>query len=81
MQVNIADGVFLISALLDRRVMPVCQDAGDANDDGAVALDDAYHVFAYRLLDGPAPPGPFPECGFDATDDAIDCGAATPGCF
>ena len=62
-QVNIADGIFLLGFLFQGGSTPSCNEACDAASDGAVELTDALYVFQYRLLDGPPPPAPFPDCG------------------
>jgi len=50
-----------------------CEDAMDANDDGAVDQTDAIHVWTYVLNGGPPPAAPFPDCGSDTTQDSLDC--------
>ena len=62
-QINIADGIFLLGFLFQGGATPSCNEACDTAADGAVELTDAIYVFQYRLLDGPPPPAPFPDCG------------------
>ncbi len=50
-----------------------CHDAGDADDGGSENLSDAVTLLSFLFLGGPEPAAPFPGCGPDPTDDAIDC--------
>ena len=56
---------------------PGCQDALDADDNGAVAggdgLTDVMYTLGYLFMGGPAPSAPFPACDVDPTDDALTC--------
>jgi hypothetical protein len=55
-----------------------CADAADADDSGAIDLADAIHLLSALFLGGPAPAAPFPACGTDPTEDALDCEEACP---
>src|SRR5262245_57516850 len=50
-----------------------CKDAADANDSEEVDLSDGVYILAYLFLGGSEPPAPFPGCGADPTDEALDC--------
>lgn len=52
---------------------PSCESGADANDDGAVTLNDATYLVDFLLLGGPAPGTPSGACGVESTDDALDC--------
>ena len=53
--------------------MPLCLDAADANDDGAVNIADAVSILGH-LFGGEEPlPDPFLACGPDPTDDSLTC--------
>lgn len=54
-----------------------CLDACDANDDGKINLADSVLILHYTFDSGATPPSPFPDCGFDPTDDGLDCDSYT----
>lgn len=71
---NIADGIWTLNMLFQGGPASSCNEACDANNDGAVDAADAMYTFFYQLLDGPAPPAPFPNCGTDPEDPiGADC--------
>ena len=50
-----------------------CQSAADANDDGSIDIADPIHIL-FHLFAGLGPlPAPYPDCGFDPTDDNLWC--------
>lgn len=75
---NIADGVWTLNMLFQGGPASTCNEACDANNDGTVDSADAVFTFMYQLLDGAAPPAPFPGCGIDDVMGA-DC-ASFAGC-
>ncbi|MFN0057794.1 MAG: hypothetical protein ACKVX7_04990 [Planctomycetota bacterium] len=77
---NIADAVFLLSALfVPGSPPPSCQDSADINDDGVVNIADAVYGLSALFVPGsPPPPTPFPGCGSDGTADVLTC--LTPSC-
>ncbi|MCA8961087.1 MAG: hypothetical protein KDC38_11270, partial [Planctomycetes bacterium] len=50
-----------------------CRDACDVNDDGLVDLADTIFLLNYLLDFASAPPAPFPICGYDLSEDSLDC--------
>jgi hypothetical protein len=50
-----------------------CHDASDADDDGEITISDPIYNLAAQFSGGDAPPAPFPACGEDPTEDALDC--------
>ncbi len=79
--ISVTDAVHIVSHVLRldsaRCSFPVyCEDAADANDDGAVNVADAVYLLEALFRGGPVPPGPFPECGYDPTEDALGCAAS-----
>jgi hypothetical protein len=50
-----------------------CRDASDANDDGILNMTDPIFVLHFLFLGGSAPPWPFPDQGWDSTDDTLGC--------
>ncbi|MGE3165758.1 MAG: di-heme oxidoredictase family protein [Planctomycetota bacterium] len=70
--VNLADALYGLEHLFGTGGAP-CRDAMDANDDGLVNIADAIFTVIYLFGGGPGLPGPFPDCGMDATTDALDC--------
>ncbi|MFN0060248.1 MAG: hypothetical protein ACKVX7_17455 [Planctomycetota bacterium] len=77
---NIADAVFLLSALfVPGSPAAACQDSADVNDDGVVNIADAVFALSALFVPGsPSPPAPFPACGSDGTADTLTC--VTPNC-
>ena len=70
---NIADAVFILLHLFSGSESPSCLKALDANDSGVVNIADAIHVLNYLFSpDSPVLP-PSSVCGFDLTEDALDC--------
>ena len=80
-----ADGALVVSdpvatlAFLFAGVEADCLDALDADDSGEIDLTDAVYALHYLFLGGPAPRGPFPDCGYDPSPDGLACGAS-PRC-
>jgi hypothetical protein len=72
-QIDVGDGIAILGYLFSGDPDGSCNDATDANDDGGRDIGDAIFVLDYLFSDGPQPPTPFPCCGVDPTDDALDC--------
>ncbi len=76
-ETDISDAIFLLAHLFTGGAAPGCDDACDANDDGAKDISDATWMLNYLFLGGDPPPDPFPECGADGTpDDGLACAVA-----
>ncbi len=58
--IDLADPVYLISALFREGAAIPCMKAADANDDGAVDLPDAAALIGYFFSGGTPPAVPFP---------------------
>ncbi len=67
--VNIADGIWMLQELHLQGPSGTCAAACDANGDSSYDTADAIYVIYYRLLDGPPPAAPFPDCGAVAGAD------------
>ena len=50
-----------------------CADAGDADDNGQLEMADAIVSLSTQFLGARSIQPPYPECGVDATDDALAC--------
>jgi hypothetical protein len=48
-----------------------CEQAGDANDDGALDLSDAVYVLSFLFLGGKAIEPPVGTCGIDPSGHSI----------
>ncbi|MGE3164451.1 MAG: hypothetical protein AB7O52_06075 [Planctomycetota bacterium] len=79
-QVDIADGVYLLNFLFQSGPDPVCDDACDFNDDGSLDATDAIQTFNYVLglpvgsePPPPAAPGPFVPGIDGTTGDGLGC--------
>lgn len=71
---NIADEIYLLSALFSGGPGCQCLDSCDQNDDGGVNIADAIYGLAALFSGGPTPPDPGSNtCGEDPTDDTLDC--------
>ena len=75
---NIADPIFLLSALFSGGTYPDCEDACDANDDGALNIADAVYSLTFLFSAGAAPPSPHQSCGDDPTVDGLCCPEYSP---
>jgi hypothetical protein len=82
--INIDDSVTLTDAIVGLEFLflkgetPRCLDALDVDDDGELTISDPVNVLLF-LFQGDAPPAaPFPDCGEDPSDDALDCVEFTP---
>ncbi|MDC3251586.1 hypothetical protein OAU96_01610 [Planctomycetota bacterium] len=71
--VDIGDCVFLLSFLFTSGVEPNCMDTADTNDDTSIDIGDAVYLLAFLFSFGPDLPEPFPSCGTDPSEDALDC--------
>ncbi len=69
---DLSDAIWLLEALFNGGSLD-CVDACDANDDGAHDLADVITILTYQFSGGPAPLAPYPNCGSDPTNDALDC--------
>jgi hypothetical protein len=76
-KVDLSDAVAILGYLFLGGSLE-CLDAADSNDDGKIDLSDPIYILNFLFVGGPAPPPPYPDCGEDPTDDAVDCGAYEP---
>jgi hypothetical protein len=76
--VNLADAIALLVWLFQNDPLsPIaCRAASDTNGDQSVDLADPIYLLWHLFIGGPAPAGPFPECGI--WDDDAFCSAS--GC-
>ena len=78
-EVNLSDGIFLLTFLFLGGPRPECRDASDVDDGGSLNLNDSIALFNYLFLGGPAPAQPGPsECGDDGTFDGFGCVSFPP---
>lgn len=70
-KVNMSDVVSLLDYLFKGGDEPDCHDAADATDDGLIDISDALYELEFLFKSGSYLPPPFPEPGFDPTDDAL----------
>ena len=71
---DIADGIWILNDLFQGGPSGTCLEACDANDDDFMDAADAIFVISYRLLSGPVPSAPWPDCG---TIEGADCEATS----
>jgi len=73
--VDLGDGIQILSFLFNGDPV-VCPDAADTTDDGQIDISDAISLFSYQFSGGEPPAAPFPDCGFDETEDTLgECNA------
>ncbi|MEE8142583.1 MAG: hypothetical protein V3T77_05745, partial [Planctomycetota bacterium] len=73
---NIADAIYLLTALFAMGPPPRCSDAADTNDDGIVNIADAIYLLSALFVIGAPdvlPPNDNTGCGMDPTADMVDC--------
>ncbi len=75
---GLTDAVRLFGHLFLGDPVPPCLDAADANDSGTADISDGIYDLGFLFLGTPQPPAPFPECGTDPTEDALDCASFPP---
>jgi len=80
--VNIADGIFILSWLFTGGAKPTCLDAADTDDTGFINISDGIFVLGYLFLGTvpPPAPGPKPPPGPDATEDDTLEECLAPSC-
>jgi len=76
---NISDAVCILDLLFSGGESG-CHEAADSDDGGGIDLTDAIFLLNHLFLGGPSLPAPFPQCGHDATEDALTCLEHAP-CF
>jgi len=72
-RLSIADMTEILAVLFQGKPKPPCEDRLDADDDGKVSVTDALYLGLSLFQHGPPPPAPFPQSGFDPTEDSLPC--------
>jgi hypothetical protein len=73
-RLDVSDAIYSLGFLFLGGPRPPCTDAADSNDDGRFDVSDSIHWLGYLFLGTASPPRPGPrDCGFDPTDDSLDC--------
>jgi regulation of enolase protein 1 (concanavalin A-like superfamily) len=74
---QLTDGVFILSWLFVQGGTPPCMNAADSDDSESIELTDAVLILSFLFLGGPPPVEPGPPgspCGLDAAgDDGLGC--------
>jgi hypothetical protein len=71
--VNLSDAIAVLNHLFRGGTPPACKDAADTTDDGKLDLTDAVLLLNHLFKGGPPPSPPYPEEGFDRTEDNLGC--------
>jgi len=61
-----------------RMLDPPCKDAADFDDSGSIGLPDLLGQLAFLFQQGPPPAPPYPDCGYDTTEDNLNCNSFPP---
>ena len=61
--VDLADGIYLLSFIFVDPNVPFCNEVCDTNGDGVSNIADFIYQVSYFFLGGQPPPPPFPTCG------------------
>jgi hypothetical protein len=73
-EVDISDVVTILSSLFLGIGIPMCHDAADVDDSGAVDISDPVFLLQFLFNRGDVPPSPGPfQPGIDVTEDRLDC--------
>lgn len=62
----------LYGLFVDPAAIP-CADSADVDDNGRIDVSDPLYLLNYLFLGGDFVPPPWPLCGIDLTEDALDC--------
>ncbi len=71
-QIDIGDAIQTLGFLFSGNLAG-CHDAMDANDDGSADIGDPIYLLGFQFSGGQPPLAPWPNCGDDLTQDALDC--------
>jgi hypothetical protein len=75
-RLDVSDAVGILRFLFaGERSAVTCDDAADADDSGVLDTSDAVYLLGALFRAGLPPAAPFPDCGEDATQDALGCDA------
>lgn len=73
-QLQITDAIALLDHLFSGAPPPICPDAADANDSGAIDVSDVIFLLDFLFQSGHIPLPPYPNPGLDPTPDPLgDC--------
>jgi hypothetical protein len=72
--VDISDPIAVLGFLFVGSEPPACMDSADSNDDGAVDIADPVMTLFTLFKESVPLPEPYPNDGFDPTDDSFGCG-------
>ncbi len=77
---DISDAIAILNRLFGDGRPIACLDAADVNDDGGVNIADPIALLSHLFgTEWPQLPAPAATCGFDATQDELDC-LESPSC-
>jgi hypothetical protein len=78
---DLSDGIAILSFLFTGGAAPVCPDAADVSDQGQINISSAIYLLGYLFTGGAAPPPPRGACGVDPTSDGLpDCNYPAAKC-
>ena len=71
--IDLADSIFVMRFTFQSFAPPACMDPCDVNDDGVVDISDTIFSLNYIFANGAPPMAPTIDCGFDPSDDGLNC--------
>lgn len=75
---ELTDAVRILGFLFRGEGSLPCGDAADGNDDGRLNITDPVFLLSFLFRGSTPPPEPRGVCGFDRTEDEIDCARFPP---
>jgi hypothetical protein len=69
---NIVDAISILNSLFSGGTL-TCLDAADLDNDGVVNITDPIALLGFLFLGTQPPVAPFPMCGADPVQDALEC--------
>lgn len=71
-EIDISDAIRILLGLFAAQPL-LCPDSADVNDDGVIDISDVINLLSYIFLDWTSPPTPYPQVGYDPTEDDLHC--------
>ncbi|HLU47923.1 MAG TPA: PKD domain-containing protein, partial [Planctomycetota bacterium] len=76
--INLTDGIYVLSYLFSGGATPTCLEAADADGNSSINLTDGIYILQFLFSGGTEPPAPYPDCG--PPSSGVGCETPPPGC-